>query len=73
MSSTRVKFETFTHKREEIVPGIEQEVPQQGFDVVKESLALAQRLAQEVIFFIHQAHDGVKEKGEQVQTQQHGR
>jgi hypothetical protein len=46
---------------------------QQGFDMLKKLAAFSQRFPQQLIFFVNQTHDGVKEKSQQVQTEQHGR
>ena len=70
--STGIQFKSPAHKGKECIPRIEQEVFQQSFDMLKKLAALAQLFSQQLVLFIHQAHDGVKEKSQQVQTEQQG-
>lgn len=41
--------------------------------MLKKLAPLAQCLSQQLVFFVHQAHDSVEQKSQQVQTEQQGR
>ena len=53
--STGIQFETLEHEGEDLFPGFEDEIAQQGFQVLKKGLASAQSPTNGVVLLIHQA------------------
>lgn len=52
--STGIQFETLEHEGEDILPGFEDDITQQGFQILKKGLASAQSLANGAVLLIDQ-------------------
>jgi hypothetical protein len=55
------------HERENVIPGVEKEITQQGFQILEEGSASSQSLADGTVLFIHQIQDGMQQEGQQVE------
>ena len=64
MSST-IQFEALDHEGENIVPGFEDEVAQQGFQILKKGLGSSQSLAKGGVVLIDQIDNGMKQESQQ--------
>jgi hypothetical protein len=49
-------------ERENIIPGVEKEITQQGFQILEESSASSQSLADSAVSFVHQIQDGMQQE-----------
>ena len=55
------------HERENVIPCVEKEITQQGFQILEEGSASSQSLADGTVLFIHQIQDGMQQEGQQVE------
>jgi len=53
------------HERENILPGVEKEITQQGFQILEKGSASSQSMADGAVLFIHQIQDGMQQEGQQ--------
>ena len=52
--SAGIQFETLEHERKNVIPSLEEEIAQQGFQILKKGATSAQSLANSAVVLIHQ-------------------
>ena len=55
------------HEIEEMLPALEEEITSKGTDIVEESFSSSKRVAQQLVFGIHQVEDGMEQEGQEIE------
>ena len=66
------QFEAIEHKGKESLPTFKEEITSQSFQIMEESTAHCQGLAEKAVGSINQVLSGMGEKGEQIEGKQDG-